>query len=162
MLMQVVANLSCGAGGVLSMVLSIRASFQENVNQRSPAHRFVSRSLLWNRHRSHLLHRLLGQIHLFACWWSKENSNQVSLTSSNHYYLQQPHLQLWDHVRTLFLRYISHLWFPMDVASTLPFQIIYRLFTGEMHYGDIFGFLNLLRLWRLRRVSEFFSRWVLC
>nr|GEV49038.1 potassium channel KAT3-like [Tanacetum cinerariifolium] len=48
--------------------------------------------------------------------------------------------------------------FPLDVASTMPFQSIYRLFTGELHRGQIFGFLNLLRLWRLRRVSELFSR----
>lgn len=48
--------------------------------------------------------------------------------------------------------------FPMDVASTLPFQYIYRLFTGKLHHGQIFGFLNLLRLWRLRRVSKLFSR----
>lgn len=160
--MQGVANLSCSAGGVLSMVLSLRASLQENVNQRSHAHRFGSRSLLRHRHRPHLLRRLLGQIHLFARWWSKENSSQVSLSSSNH-------TSNWQILRSyicrlcapcLILRYISHLWFPMDVASTLPFQTIYRLFTGKMHYGDIFGFLNLLRLWRLRRVSEFFSRWI--
>ncbi|KAJ0824895.1 putative cyclic nucleotide-binding domain, potassium channel, voltage-dependent, EAG/ELK/ERG [Helianthus annuus] len=48
--------------------------------------------------------------------------------------------------------------FPIDVASTLPFQSIYRLFTGRTHHGQIFGFLNLLRLWRLRRVSKLFSR----
>ncbi|KAJ6295523.1 hypothetical protein OIU78_023533 [Salix suchowensis] len=46
----------------------------------------------------------------------------------------------------------------MDVASTLPFQTIYSLITGEMHNGEIFGFLNLLRLWRLRRVTELYKR----
>ncbi|KAG6409620.1 hypothetical protein SASPL_127661 [Salvia splendens] len=39
-------------------------------------------------------------------------------------------------------------------------KIAARLLSGKMHYGDIFGFLNLLRLWRLRRVSELFSRYV--
>uniref|UniRef100_A0A3Q7IKY1 Cyclic nucleotide-binding domain-containing protein n=1 Tax=Solanum lycopersicum TaxID=4081 RepID=A0A3Q7IKY1_SOLLC len=48
--------------------------------------------------------------------------------------------------------------FPMDVASTIPFQPIYQFFNGKKQEGDIFGFLNLLRLWRLRRVSKFFSR----
>ncbi|KAL6985372.1 hypothetical protein U1Q18_018748 [Sarracenia purpurea var. burkii] len=43
----------------------------------------------------------------------------------------------------------------MDIASTLPFQFLYRLFTGKMHEGEVFGFLNLLRLWRLRRVTLF-------
>ncbi|KAG6591597.1 Potassium channel KAT3, partial [Cucurbita argyrosperma subsp. sororia] len=46
----------------------------------------------------------------------------------------------------------------MDVASTLPFQVIYRIFTGKMNRNEVFGFLNLLRFWRLRRVSELFSR----
>ncbi|KAE9452274.1 hypothetical protein C3L33_15827, partial [Rhododendron williamsianum] len=55
-------------------------------------------------------------------------------------------------------RYVTKLWFPMDIASTLPFQAIYLLFTGKMHKGEAFGFLNLLRLWRLRRVSELFTR----
>ncbi|KAK1550682.1 hypothetical protein Q3G72_023037 [Acer saccharum] len=55
-------------------------------------------------------------------------------------------------------RYVTRLWFTMDVASTLPFQFIYRILTGKMQTGDVFGFLNLLRLWRLRRVSELFTR----
>lgn len=46
----------------------------------------------------------------------------------------------------------------MDVASTLPIQTIYRVFTGESHEGQVFAFLNLLRLWRLRRVSALFKR----
>ncbi|KAK2661149.1 hypothetical protein Ddye_007682 [Dipteronia dyeriana] len=36
--------------------------------------------------------------------------------------------------------------FTMDVASTLPFQFIYRILTGKMQNGDVFGFLNLLHL----------------
>ncbi|KAL3844141.1 hypothetical protein ACJIZ3_001544 [Penstemon smallii] len=73
-------------------------------------------------------------------------------------YLDKSTYLLVDDPKKIALRYISHLWFPMDVASTLPFQTIYRIFTGKMSRGDAFGFLNLLRLWRLRRVSEFFSR----
>ncbi|MCL7032928.1 hypothetical protein MKW94_022938 [Papaver nudicaule] len=46
----------------------------------------------------------------------------------------------------------------MDVASTLPFQLIHRVFTGSTNRSAVFGFLNLLRFWRLRRVSKFFSR----
>ncbi|PIN09661.1 K+-channel ERG [Handroanthus impetiginosus] len=73
-------------------------------------------------------------------------------------YLDKSTYLLVDDHKKIALRYTSHLWFPMDVASTLPFQAIYRILTGKMHRGDVFGFLNLLRLWRLRRVSEFFSR----
>lgn len=58
----------------------------------------------------------------------------------------------------ILFRYITHLWFPLDVASTLPFQHIYQRFSGKKHTSNVFGFLNLLRLWRLRRVSELFSR----
>lgn len=60
-----------------------------------------------------------------------------------------------------FFRYVSRLWFTMDVASTVPLQSIYRIFTGKKHGGDIFGFLNFLRLWRLRRVSNLFARYAL-
>ncbi|KAL3655690.1 hypothetical protein CASFOL_000086 [Castilleja foliolosa] len=75
-------------------------------------------------------------------------------------YLDKSTYLLIDDHKKIALRYISHLWFPMDVASTLPFQTIYRIFTGKAQRGDVFGFLNLLRLWRLRRVSELFSRCV--
>lgn len=46
----------------------------------------------------------------------------------------------------------------MDVASTIPFQFGYRIFTGRENSGTVFGFMNLLRLWRLWRVSDLFAR----
>ncbi|XP_051137725.1 potassium channel KAT3 [Andrographis paniculata] len=73
-------------------------------------------------------------------------------------YLDKATYLLVDDHKKIALRYISHLWFPMDVASTLPFQTLYKIFTGRTSHSDAFGFLNLLRLWRLRRVSELFSR----
>ncbi|GFZ08426.1 potassium channel protein [Actinidia rufa] len=73
-------------------------------------------------------------------------------------YLDKSTYLLVDDHKKIAIRYVTNLWFPMDVASTLPFQAIYRLFTGELHKGQVFGFLNLLRLWRLRRVSELFTR----
>ncbi|XP_022873588.1 potassium channel KAT3-like [Olea europaea var. sylvestris] len=73
-------------------------------------------------------------------------------------YLDTSTYLLVDDHKKIALRYVSNMWFPMDVASTLPFQSIYKLFSGKTHHGDVFGFLNMLRLWRLRRVSEFFSR----
>ncbi|KAL8537140.1 hypothetical protein ACS0TY_012353 [Phlomoides rotata] len=73
-------------------------------------------------------------------------------------YLDKDTYLLVDDHNKIAMRYINHLWFPMDVASTLPFQTLYRVSTGKTQHGDVFGFLNLLRLWRLRRVSEFFSR----
>ncbi|EXB60466.1 Potassium channel KAT3 [Morus notabilis] len=73
-------------------------------------------------------------------------------------YLDKTTYLLVDDHKKIAVRYLTKLWFPMDVASTLPFQLIYRIFTGELHRGETFGFLNLLRLWRLRRVSQLFSR----
>lgn len=55
-------------------------------------------------------------------------------------------------------RYLKSVAFVMDVASTLPIQFIYKIITGNIGQGQAFGFLNLLRLWRLRRVTELFKR----
>ncbi|KAK4559209.1 hypothetical protein RGQ29_008453 [Quercus rubra] len=73
-------------------------------------------------------------------------------------YLDKSTYLLVDDHKKIALRYVRKLWLPMDIASTLPFPLLYRIFTGRMHYGEIFGFLNMLRLWRLRRVSELFTR----
>ncbi|CAN8327044.1 unnamed protein product [Cochlearia groenlandica] len=55
-------------------------------------------------------------------------------------------------------RYLKSVSFVMDIASTLPIQFIYKTVTGNVGTGQAFGFLNLLRLWRLRRVAELFKR----
>ncbi|KZV53911.1 hypothetical protein F511_23676 [Dorcoceras hygrometricum] len=81
----------------------------------------------------------------------------IVLTFFVAYLDKSTYLLVVDH-KKIALRYVTHLWFPMDIASTLPFQTIYRIFTGNKSGSDVFGFLNLLRLWRLRRVSDFFSR----
>lgn len=59
------------------------------------------------------------------------------------------------HVARAF-RYLSS-GFVFDILSTAPFEAISLLFRGD---GDDLGFkiLNMLRLWRLWRVSSFFSR----
>eukprot|EP00257_Ricinus_communis_P025257 XP_025012671.1 potassium channel KAT3 isoform X2 [Ricinus communis] len=75
-------------------------------------------------------------------------------------YLDKSTYLLVDDHKKIASRYLTSLWFFMDVASTLPFQVIYRIFTGNMHQGQVFSCLNLLRLWRLRRVSELFGRQV--
>ncbi|MED6221750.1 hypothetical protein PIB30_057764 [Stylosanthes scabra] len=38
------------------------------------------------------------------------------------------------------------------------FITIYQILTSKRRGPEVFGFLNMLRLWRLRHVSEFFSR----
>ncbi|PHT94286.1 Potassium channel AKT1 [Capsicum annuum] len=81
----------------------------------------------------------------------------IILTFFVAYLDKSTYLLVEEHKKIAF-RYLTHLRFPMDVASTLPFQTIYRIISGKTSRAQVFGFLNLLRLWRLRRVSKFFSR----
>ncbi|THU49172.1 hypothetical protein C4D60_Mb06t06760 [Musa balbisiana] len=53
-------------------------------------------------------------------------------------------------------RYLSS-WFIFDILSTAPFQLISLLSDSSVN-GLGFKILNMLRLWRLRRISSFFSR----
>ncbi|CAN4076483.1 unnamed protein product [Withania somnifera] len=46
-------------------------------------------------------------------------------------YLDKSTYLLVEEHKKIALRYVTHLWFPMDVASTLPFQTIYRIFNRE-------------------------------
>ncbi|KAL4318489.1 hypothetical protein GQ457_18G002660 [Hibiscus cannabinus] len=73
-------------------------------------------------------------------------------------YLDTSTFLLVDDHEKIALRYVTRFWFFMDVASTLPFELINKIFTGEWHTNNIYGLLNLLRLWRLRRVIELFKR----
>ncbi|CAL8996714.1 unnamed protein product [Prunus brigantina] len=81
----------------------------------------------------------------------------IVLTFFVAYLDKSTYLLVLDH-KKIALRYVISIYFAMDVVSTLPIQLIYRMFTGNSHYAQVFGFLNLLRLWRLRRVSELFER----
>ncbi|XP_065870572.1 potassium channel AKT2/3 [Euphorbia lathyris] len=54
-------------------------------------------------------------------------------------------------------RYLSS-WFIMDVASTIPFEGLGYLFTGERKMGLSYSVLGILRFWRLRRVKQLFTR----
>ncbi|XP_024005656.1 potassium channel KAT3 isoform X2 [Eutrema salsugineum] len=73
-------------------------------------------------------------------------------------YLDTSTYLIIDDHKLIAKRYLKNVTFVMDVASTLPIQFIYKLITGNVGRGQVFGFLNLLRLWRLRRVAELFKR----
>ncbi|KAL3013753.1 hypothetical protein AAZX31_06G071600 [Glycine max] len=49
------------------------------------------------------------------------------------------------------LRYVKKLHFTMDIASTVPFEQIHQILTGKPTKSEVFGFLIMLRLWRLRQ-----------
>ncbi|KAI3715701.1 hypothetical protein L6452_22687 [Arctium lappa] len=59
--------------------------------------------------------------------------------------------------KSIATRYMST-WFLMDLASTVPFDLISYLFTGHHRMSLPFTILGLLRFWRLRRVKQFFTR----
>ncbi|KAK3430742.1 hypothetical protein EUGRSUZ_E02396 [Eucalyptus grandis] len=71
-------------------------------------------------------------------------------------YLDSQSYLLVDDPKKIALRYLST-WFIFDVCSTAPFQLISLLFTKHSS-GLGFKALNMLRLWRLRRVSALFAR----
>ncbi|GJN14480.1 hypothetical protein PR202_gb01315 [Eleusine coracana subsp. coracana] len=46
----------------------------------------------------------------------------------------------------------------MDVASTIPFQGLAYLATGQIRESAAYSVLGILRLWRLRKVKQLFTR----
>ncbi|XP_042417214.1 potassium channel KAT4-like [Zingiber officinale] len=73
-------------------------------------------------------------------------------------YFNRSTFLLVDDRRKIAKRYLRSPGLVMDVASTVPFQIIYRILTGKRNGGSVFGVVSLLRLWRLRRASKLFAR----
>ncbi|XP_008783945.2 potassium channel KAT3 isoform X1 [Phoenix dactylifera] len=71
-------------------------------------------------------------------------------------YLDRKSYLLIDDPKRIATRYLST-WFIFDVCSTAPFQPLSLLFTSHGN-GLVFKILNMLRLWRLRRVSSLFAR----
>ncbi|CAM0955399.1 unnamed protein product [Alopecurus aequalis] len=61
------------------------------------------------------------------------------------------------HRKRITFRYLST-FFIMDVASTIPFQGLAYLVTGETRERAAYTLLGVLRLWRLRKVKQFFTR----
>ncbi|XP_026658774.2 potassium channel KAT2 isoform X3 [Phoenix dactylifera] len=72
-------------------------------------------------------------------------------------YLDRKSYLLIDDPKRIATRYLST-WFIFDVCSTAPFQPLSLLFTSHGN-GLVFKILNMLRLWRLRRVSSLFARY---
>ncbi|XP_021731421.1 potassium channel KAT1-like [Chenopodium quinoa] len=71
-------------------------------------------------------------------------------------YLDRRSYLLIDDHKKIAVRYLST-WFIFDVCSTAPLQTFSLIFTN--HNGGLgFEALNMLRLWRLRRVSSLFAR----
>ncbi|KAJ6806718.1 potassium channel KAT3-like [Iris pallida] len=71
-------------------------------------------------------------------------------------YMDHKSYLLVDDPKRIAARYISS-WFIFDVCSTVPFQQFSILFTTQQSSLGL-KVLNMLRLWRLRRVSFLFAR----
>ncbi|PNT72497.1 hypothetical protein BRADI_2g45170v3 [Brachypodium distachyon] len=61
---------------------------------------------------------------------------------------------LEDDPKRIAWRYTTS-WFVLDVASTIPSEIARKMLPSKLR---TYGFFNMLRLWRLRRVSSLFAR----
>lgn len=72
-------------------------------------------------------------------------------------YVDDKTQQIEDNPKRIAVRYIST-WFIFDITSTVPFQPFSYIFTGKFGSGLSYNLLNLLRLWRLRRVKSLFTR----
>lgn len=80
----------------------------------------------------------------------------IYLTFSVAYFDHKSQLIIRD-PKKIAKRYLST-WFVMDLASTIPFDLVVMLFTGSHNLGLPYSFLGLLRFWRIRRVKQFFTR----
>lgn len=69
-------------------------------------------------------------------------------------YLDKRSYVLIDDPKQIAIKYMFPFFF-LDVLSTIPTGLISLL--GKSGFG-LYGLLQMLRLWRLRRVSSFFSR----
>eukprot|EP01018_Ginkgo_biloba_P026192 Gb_31891 [translate_table: standard] len=72
-------------------------------------------------------------------------------------YLDKKTYLLEDSPKQIAIRYIST-WLILDVCSTVPFESLSLIVTGKLGRGLAYSLLNMLRLWRLRRVSALFAR----
>ncbi|KAH9329908.1 hypothetical protein KI387_002016, partial [Taxus chinensis] len=72
-------------------------------------------------------------------------------------YLDKKSYLLVDSPKYIAIRYFST-WLVFDISSTVPFEVVAFIFTGKLGKGLGYGLLNMLRLWRLRRVSSLFCK----
>lgn len=70
-------------------------------------------------------------------------------------YLDRTTYLLVDEPKLIAKRYLTS-WFVFDLVSTIPSEIMLLLLPPELR---TYGFFNMLRLWRLRRVSAMFARY---
>lgn len=74
----------------------------------------------------------------------------VAYLDKNTYLLVDEHKQIaWRYTST---------WLVFDIISTIPSELAHKISTGSL---QSYGLFNMFRLWRLRRVSALFARYVI-
>ncbi|XP_043701332.1 potassium channel AKT1-like [Telopea speciosissima] len=68
------------------------------------------------------------------------------LDKTTYLLIDNPKQIAWKYART---------WFAFDVISTIPSEVARRVLPSSI---ESYGFFNMLRLWRLRRVGSLFAR----
>ncbi|KAL3746610.1 hypothetical protein ACJRO7_015556 [Eucalyptus globulus] len=69
-------------------------------------------------------------------------------------YLDKTSYLLVDDRKKIALRYVTT-WLAFDIISTIPFEVVKSILPSPL---EQYGIFNMLRLWRLRRVSSMFAR----
>lgn len=69
-------------------------------------------------------------------------------------FLDKTSYLLVDEPKKIAWRYVTS-WFVFDVISTIPYEVVKSILPSPLNQ---YGTFNMLRLWRLRRVSNMFSR----
>ncbi|CAN0877633.1 Potassium channel AKT6 [Linum grandiflorum] len=69
-------------------------------------------------------------------------------------YLDETTFLLVDSKKDIALRYIKT-WFFLDLISTIPTEVVRAILPDNL---QAYGYVSMLRLWRVRRVSQLFSR----
>lgn len=70
-------------------------------------------------------------------------------------YLDKTTYLFVDNPKKIAWKYASS-WLAFDVISTIPSELAQKISPSPLRQ---YGFFNMLRLWRLRRVSSLFARW---
>ena len=71
-------------------------------------------------------------------------------------YLDKTTYSFVDEPKKIAWKYASS-WLAFDVVSTIPSELVMKISLSLLRS---YGLFNMLRLWRLRRVSALFSRYV--
>lgn len=69
-------------------------------------------------------------------------------------YLDKTSYLLVDEPKKIAWKYVTT-WFAFDVISTIPYEVVKSILPSPL---EPYGIFNMLRLWRLRRVSCMFAR----